>query len=83
MPRMTLKTLSIAIGAVLAVLFLASIVSDLVIADERCDECGEVMEYDYAQPGVNAVLVIFRCHKCDQRGQRAYLDDGRIEWTEW
>lgn len=81
--RITLKTLSGIVGAILLLLFVASIVQDLSASDERCDFCGTQMKYDYAQPSVNAVLVVYRCHECDQRGMREFRDDGTINWTEW
>ena len=82
----TLHRFGLVVGCVALILFASSIVGSLISGpDERCDFCGQLMEYEYAQPGVNAVLVIYRCpdRSCDQRGQREFRDDGTIHWTEW
>ena len=74
------------VGCAALFLFVSSIVGSLVSGpDEKCDFCGKTMQYDYAQPGVHAVLVLYRCpdRSCDQRGQREYRDDGTINWSEW
>lgn len=84
--RNSMQKVSMVVGCCALLLFSASIVGSFVSPiDECCNECGAMLTYDYAQPGVKAMLVIYRCpdRKCDQRGQRAFLDDGRTEWTEW
>ena len=82
----TFHRIGFAVACAALLVFASSIVGSLVSGpDERCDFCGRMMQYDYAQPGVNAVLVIYRCpdRECDQRGQREYRNEGTINWTEW
>lgn len=78
-----LRKLGIASGCAVLLLFAASVSRSLTAIDERCDNCGETMDYAYAQPSLNSVVVVYRCRNCDQRGQREFRDDGTIHWTEW
>lgn len=78
-----MKRLPLVLGAVLLVLFVSMIGHTVLVGDERCDFCGATMLFDHATPGLGAKLAIYRCPKCDQRGQREFRTDGTVNWTEW
>ncbi|MBL8848164.1 MAG: hypothetical protein JNG89_00685 [Planctomycetaceae bacterium] len=75
--------LLLVVGAVLLVLFSASIVGSLAApTDERCDNCLKTMKMMYALDMHSCDIYAYQC-ECGQRGQKTYWDDGRVEWQEW
>lgn len=83
---MKIKTLAAAAGAVLLILFLASITGSLIAPqDERCNTCMRMMVAEYQMDLRDSLVIVYKCpdEECDQRGQRTKWHDGRSEWTEW